>query len=135
MRPSSLGLLHQFVRRADLLGIGHQFFFGHVLELADFAQHGAGMAHSLHHVAGAGLALGADHRRAFADAAQRLAQVAASAHERDLEIVLEDVMFLIRRGQHFGFVDVIDAERFQDLRFHEMPDAAFGHDRDLKPCP
>ena len=33
-------------------------------------------------------------------------------------------------SQHLGLVDVVDAHGFQDLRFDEMPDAAFGHDRD-----
>ena len=47
--------------------------------------HRAQVAHGLDDVAGAGLALGADHRRALADAAQRLAEVAAAADERDLE--------------------------------------------------
>ena len=48
----------------------------------------AHVAHGLDDVAGAGLALRADHRRALADAPQRLAQVAAAAHERHLEACL-----------------------------------------------
>ncbi len=87
------------------------------------------MADGLDHVAGAGLALGADHGRAFADAAQGLAQVAAAADERDFEVVLDDVVLFVRRGQHFGLVDVVDADGFQDLRFDKVPDAALGHDR------
>ncbi len=99
-------------------------------QAADLAQHGAGMPDSLDHVTGAGLALGADHGSAFADAAQSLAQVAAAAYERHFEIVLQDVILLIRGSQHFRLVDVVDPDGFQDLRFNEMTDPAFGHDRD-----
>ncbi len=88
------------------------------------------MADGLDHVAGPGLAFGADHGRAFADPSQGLAQVAAAAHERDLEVVLQDMVLLVRRGQHFRLVNIIHADGFQDLRFHEMTDAALGHDRD-----
>ena len=88
------------------------------------------MPHGLHHIAGARLALGADHRRALADAPQRLAQVAAAAHEGDLEEVLVDVVRLVGRRQHFRFVNVVDADGFQDLGLDEMPDAAFRHHRD-----
>ena len=45
----------------------------------------AHVAHRLDDVAGAGLALGADHRRALADAPQRLAEVRRAADERHLE--------------------------------------------------
>ena len=60
-------------------------------------------------VARARLALGADHRRAFADAAQRLAQVAAAADERDRELPLVDVVLLVGGGEHLALVDVVDA--------------------------
>src|SRR3972149_3051607 len=83
-------------------------------------------AHRLDHIPCTCLALGADHGRAFADAAQRLAEIAASAHKRDPIQMLVDVMALVRRRQHLGFVDVVDAQGLQDLRLHEMPDAAFG---------
>ena len=42
------------------------------------------VAHRLDDVAGAGLALGADHARALADAPQRLAEVRRAAHEGTL---------------------------------------------------
>ena len=89
------------------------------------------MADGFNHIAGAGLTLGADHGRAFADAAQGFTQVAAAAHKRHLEIVLVDVMLFISRGKHFRFVDVIDPDGFQDLGFDEMTDAAFCHHRDV----
>ena len=31
--------------------------------------------------------------------------------------------------EHFRFVDVVDVDRLEDLRFREMSDAAFRHDR------
>ena len=54
-------------------------------QAADLRADAAHVAHGLDDVAGAGLALGADHRRALADAPQRLAEVGRAAHERDLE--------------------------------------------------
>ena len=33
-------------------------------------------------------------------------------------------------GEHLGFVDVVDVDGLQHLRFHEMPDAALRHDGD-----
>ncbi len=87
------------------------------------------MAHRFDHVARPGFALGADHRRAFVDAAQRFAQVAAAADERHLELVLVDVVFLVGGGEYFALVDVVDSNRFQNLRLDEMPDAHFRHHR------
>ena len=88
------------------------------------------MAHSFDHIAGAGFALGADHRRAFADAAQRFTQVAAAANKGHLEVVLVDMVRFIGRGEHFRLIDVIDPDRFQDLRLDKVTDAAFRHHRD-----
>ena len=51
-------------------------------QAGDAGADGAHVAHGLDHVAGAGLALGADHRRALGHAPQRLAQVGGAAHER-----------------------------------------------------
>ena len=81
-------------------------------------------------VAGAGLALGADHRRALGDAAQRLAQVGGAADERHGELALGDVVRLVGRGEHLGLVDVVDAEGLQHLRLDEVADAGLGHHRD-----
>ena len=86
-------LAHQIIRRANLLGIASSVLSSaHGSQAADFAEDRAGVAHGLDHVAGARFAFGADHRRAFADAAQRFAQVAAAAHEGHLEVVLVDVV-------------------------------------------
>ena len=88
------------------------------------------MTDGLDDVAGAGLALGADHRGALADATQRLAEVGRAADERHLEVPLVDVVDLVGRRQDLGLVDVVDLERFEDLRLGEVADAGLGHDRD-----
>ena len=88
------------------------------------------VAHGLDDVAGAGLALRADHGRALADAAQRLAEVGGAAHERHGEGPLVDVVGLVGRRQHLGLVDVVDAERLEHLGLDEVADAGLGHDRD-----
>ena len=94
------------------------------------AEHVAQLADGLDDVAGAGLALGPHHRGALVDPAQRLAEVPAAAHERDLEGVLVDVVALVGRGEHLGLVDVVDAERLEHLRLDEVADPGLGHDRD-----
>jgi hypothetical protein len=66
----------------------------------------------------------------FADATQRLAEVGGAAHERHGERPLVDVVGLVGRGEHFALVDVVDAERLEDLRLHEVADASLGHHRD-----
>ena len=68
---------------------------GEVLDAAGDLAH---VANGLDDVAGAGLALGADHRRALADAPQRLTEVGRAADERDLEGELVDVVGLVGRA-------------------------------------
>ena len=97
---------------------------------ADVAEDRAQVADRLDDVAGAGLALGADHARALADAPQRLAEVGGAAHERHGEGPLVDVVRLVGRGEHLGLVDVVDTERLEDLGLGEVADAGLGHDRD-----
>ena len=80
-------------------------------EAADLAADRAHVAHGLDDVAGAGLALRADHRRALGDAPQRLAQVGGAADERHLERPLVDVVGLVGGREHLGLVDVVDLER------------------------
>jgi hypothetical protein len=69
------------------------------------------VADRLDDVAGAGLALGADHRGALGDPAQSLAEVGGPTHEGHLEGVLVDVVGLVGRGEHLGLVDVVDLQR------------------------
>ena len=88
------------------------------------------MAHCLDHVACTGLALGADHGSALADAAQGLAQVAAATDEGHLEVVLVDVVALVGGGEHFALVNIVDAYGFEDAGFHKVPYADLRHDGD-----
>ena len=88
------------------------------------------MTHSLDDVAGARLALGADHGRALGDAAQRFAEVLRAAHERHVELVLVDVVHVVGGAQNLGFVDVVDFDGLQNAGFGNMADAHLRHDRD-----
>ena len=95
----------------------------------------AHVAHRFDDVARARFALGANHGRAFGDAPQRFAQIARAADERHFEVVLPDVVFFVGGREHFAFVDEIDFQRFEHLRFGEMADAHFGHHRNATRCP
>lgn len=94
---------------------------------------GVDLAHvldGLDDVAGAGLALGADHGGALGHAAEGLPEVAAAADEGDAEGALLDVVGLVGRRQHLALVDVVDAEGLEDLALDEVADAGFRHDGD-----
>ena len=88
------------------------------------------MAHGLHDVARARLALRPDHRRALADAPERLAQVARAANERDAERELVDVEVLVRGREDLRLVDEVHRERLEDPGLHEVADPRLGHDGD-----
>src|SRR6266850_853781 len=105
---------HELVRGAERLRLGHQLLGRQRGEAPDAGDQRAHMADRLDDVAGASLALGADHRRSLADAPERLAQIAAAADERDAERELVDVEVLVRWRQHLGLVDVVDGEGLED---------------------
>ena len=98
-------------------------------DLLDVADDRAEMADGLDDVAGAGLALRADHRGTFGDAPECLTQIGRSADERHVERELVDVVCLVCRRQYFGLVDEVDAERLQNLSFDEVADTDLGHHR------
>ena len=81
----------------------------------DLGGDGPHVLDGLDDVAGAGLALGADHGGPLGDASQGFAEVAAAADEGDFEGVFFDVVDVVGWGEDFGFVDVVDAEGFEDL--------------------
>ncbi len=101
-----------------------------VAQAPDLAGDRAHVAHRLDDVAGAGLALGADHRGALGDPPQRLAEVGGAADERHLEVPLVDVVGLVGRREHLGLVDVVDLERLEHAGLHEVPDPRLRHHRD-----
>ncbi len=41
---------------------------------------------------------------------------------------------VVGRAEDLGFVDVVDVERFQNLRFDEVTDSSLRHDRDRHGC-
>src|SRR5437899_2598242 len=78
-------LAHELVWRTQLLGCVHQLVVAEGAEASNVRGNRPNVADCLDHVASTCLTLGADHRRAFADAPQRFAQVTRTAHERDFE--------------------------------------------------
>src|SRR5690348_11730225 len=84
----------------------------------------------MNYVAGAGLALGADHGCALGDPAQSFAQVARSAYKWRCKGVLIDVVRFVGGREDLALIDEIDANFLQDLGLGEVADAGFGHDRD-----
>ena len=113
-----------------VLGGGVELLLGKHGERAHLAGDLAHVLDGVDDVAGARFALGADHGRAFGDAAQGLAQVARAADEGRGEGVLVDVVGLVGGGEDLALVDEVDAELLQNLRLGKVADAGLGHDRD-----
>lgn len=82
---------------------------------ADLRIDSAHVLNGLDDITGTSLTLSADHSGALGDAAQGLAEVAATADEGDLVAVLGDVVNIVGGGEDLGFVDVVNANGFQDL--------------------
>ena len=91
---------------------------------------GADVPHRLDDVSRPSLAFAADHRGALVDAAQRLAELASTAHEGDFEVVFVHVVLLVGGCEDLALIDVVDTDRLEHLRLDEVPDAALRHDRD-----
>ncbi len=121
---------HQFHRRTDVLSVGNQFLVSQGGDMFDLSLHRPHVSHRFHDVAGTGLTFGADHGRAFGDAAEGFPQIPAAAYKRHFELVLVDVILLIGGREHLALVDKIHSQGFQNLSFGEMADAALGHHRD-----
>src|SRR5207247_778055 len=116
-------LAHELHRDAVLLGLLLLRVRSKLGELADRVGDRTDMCDRLDDVPGARLAFAANHRRALVDAPQRLAEIASPTHERDLEGVLVDVEFEVRRSQDLALVDVLDADRLEALGFARVVDA------------
>src|SRR5438876_5467155 len=121
---------HEVERDAELSGLLAQLRFVETGERFDARRDLADVANGLDDVAGAGLALAADHRRAFVDPAERLAEITRAAYERHVELLLVDVVLLVRRREDLALVDVVDADGLEDLRLDEVADAGLRHHRD-----
>ena len=122
-------ILHKFERGLQILCFVHQFFFAEHGQLLHFFHNGPNVADRLDDIAGAGFAFGTDHSGAFCDAAQRLAQIARTTDKWHFEVVLINVVLFVRRREHFAFINVIDAQYFENASFGEMSDAYLCHDR------
>ena len=85
------------------------------------------MPHRFHHIPRPRLAFGANHGGPFADPPQRFAQVAAAAHKRHFKALFVDMKLFVSGRQHFRLVDIVDPNRFQNLRLYKMPDPALRH--------
>src|SRR5262249_47486938 len=120
-------LYDQVVRCAEYLCLGHQFLARQHLQPANTVLDGTHVAARFHDVARTGLALGADHRRAFAYSTKRLAKIARATNEWHFERMLVNVVALVCRRQHFALVDVVDTQRLEDLRLHEVANPTLGH--------
>ena len=125
-----MDLADQLDRHLQLLGCLKELVVTQGNNVADLLLDLAHMANGLDHVARARLALGADHRGALGDAAQRLAQVTGTADKRDVKLGLVDVVDIVGGGENLGLIDVVDLDGLKDLRLDDVTDAALGHDRD-----
>src|SRR5947208_8905223 len=87
------------------------------------------MADSLNDITRASFTLGTNDGCPFADAAQCLAEVTRSTHERDGEEVFIDMEMFVGRCQYLRLVDAIHANSLEDFGLDKMSYAALGHDR------
>mmetsp|Transcript_3309 Transcript_3309/g.5706 ORF Transcript_3309/g.5706 Transcript_3309/m.5706 type:complete len:251 (+) Transcript_3309:562-1314(+) len=122
--------LEELERALHVLGRHKQLVLLHGLDPADLRHERARVPHRFNDVACSRFALGAKHGRPLCDSAKSFAQVAAPAHERHRELVLVDVVVLVRHGEHLRLVDVVHLDGFQDLGLHVVADARLGHDGD-----
>ncbi|CKR20752.1 Uncharacterised protein [Mycobacterium tuberculosis] len=127
-RPSYLG--NEFIGRLQFFCRDKQFVLRHRRQPADLTTDGPHVCGRVGDVSGPGLALGPDHGRSLADAPQRLTEIGRPTHERHREVPLVDMVGVVSGRQHLGLVDVVDAQRLQDLRLDKVADAHFSHHRD-----
>ena len=122
-------VLHEVERRGKFLRRLVELVFAERHDLAYLALHLSHVADRLHYVARAGLALRADHRRALADPAKRLAKIARAADKWHVELRLVDVPHVVGGRKHLRLVDVVDLDCLEDTRLGDVSDAAFRHHR------
>merc|ERR1719489_62576 len=96
------GLPEQIDGNLEMFGVGEELGLVHGLSHPDLPADHPGVVHGVDDVAGSGLALGPDHGRSLGDPPQRLAQVASSANERNLEVLsLVDVVLVVGWREDF----------------------------------
>ena len=119
--------LHEVERRCKFLRRFVKLVLAHGYDAADLRLHLAHVADGLDDVASSRLALSADHRRAFANPTQRLAEIARSADKGHRELRLVDVPNVVGGRKHLRFVDVVDFDCLKNSRLGNVPDAALRH--------
>ena len=105
MEGRLVSILSSQFTHLDLTRVRVQLIVAHVGNAADLSLYSTLVAHSLDNVSGASLALSTDHSSTLTDAAQRLTQVAAATDEWHLEVVLVDVVRVVRGSKHFTLVE------------------------------
>jgi hypothetical protein len=88
------------------------------------------VTNSFDDVTGASFTFGSDKSRALMYSTKSLSEIGSSAYERGFEEVFIDVKEWIGWGENLRFIDEVDPDRLEDLRFGEVSDSNLGHDRD-----
>jgi hypothetical protein len=99
----------------NLLRVRIQLLFGHDTGLPNLTHHSTLVPDSLDDVTGAGLTFCTNKCSAFRYATESLAEISCPTDKGYFESVFIDVVFFVCRSEHFGFIDVVDANCLQDL--------------------
>lgn len=94
-----MDLAHQLDRNLQLLSCLKELVVAQGNNVADLLFDLAHVTHGLNDVARTRLPLGANHRGALGNTAQRLAQIAGAADKRHVKLGLVDVIDVIGRGR------------------------------------
>ena len=124
-----MDVLDECVRHSECLGRLKELILALCRQRGNLGIDLAHVAHGLHDIARARLALRADHRGPLGNAAQCLTEVARTADERHAELALVDVIDIIGWRQDLALVDVVNLDGLEHLRLDGVADAALGHDR------
>ena len=124
-----MDLAHQLDRNLQLLGCLKELIIAQGNNVADLLLDLAHVAHGPDHVARARLALGADHRGALGNTAQRSPKSRAPQTNGRQTGSCRCGRHR-RRGENLDSSDVVDLDGLKDLRLDDVTDAALGHDGD-----
>ena len=120
-------ILYQFVRDLQLLCFFKQLVISHRSDPSDLCIHFPDVADSLNDITGTRFAFCSYHRSALTDPSQRFAEISRTADERDFELSLVDMIYVIGRREHFGFIYVVYLDGLEYLSLYKVPDTAFCH--------
>jgi hypothetical protein len=103
---------------------------GKGLEIVDIAANLSKVTNSFNDIAGPSFTFSSDKSRALMYSTKSLSEIGSSTHEGGFEKVFIDVKKWIRWGQNLRFIDEVDSDRLEDLRFGEVSDSDLRHNRD-----